>query len=234
MSDLSSKCPLWLTLLQKSLKNNSQDPVYVQMTNLRRTGQPSLHNIRFQDFLKDDPRYLLFLMAFNDGYLHGDVKASPQAQLCWQMPSTKEIYNISGRFYISAAPLKITRFPPPKILPDNLSYLLASEYWESIRRLTWESISSQTRASFTLPPSGVPKLNQNTFVCQRLEHMLNSNVKIDHPERILHDMAFENMCILVFKISEVVRFEYEMFPPKRFVYTFNEEENDWTSRETNP
>ena len=57
--------------------------VYVQMTNLRRNGEPSLHNIRFQDFVKNDSRHLLFLMAFNDNQLHGDVKSNPNAQLCW-------------------------------------------------------------------------------------------------------------------------------------------------------
>ncbi|CAG8599981.1 5_t:CDS:2, partial [Diversispora eburnea] len=75
------KCPKWSQLLQQSHKKNYKNVVFVQMTNLRRNGQPSLHNLRFLDFLEDDPKYLLFLMPFNDNNLHGDVKSCPTVQL---------------------------------------------------------------------------------------------------------------------------------------------------------
>ncbi|RIA87147.1 hypothetical protein C1645_696369 [Glomus cerebriforme] len=167
------------------------------MTNLRRNGEPSLHNIRFQDFVKDDSRHLLFLMAFNDNQLHGDVKSNPNAQLCWQMPTTKEIYNLSGRFYITSSPKKITRFHPPKIGTE--SDISAQEQWETIRRQIWSSLSPQTRAMFTWPTSGeIPKHGDEAF-------------------KFNHDVAFDNFCLLIFKVSEVIRFEYGIFPPKRVV-----------------
>lgn len=133
------------------------------------------------------------------------------------MQTTQEIYNLSGRFYITSSPKKITRFPAPKIITEETS---SREYWESIRRQHWNSLSPQTRAIFTWPPSGeIPKNDKDAFKCLKLDSMLdelNNNSNFT-PEKVIHDLAFENFCILVFKVSEVVRFEYGIFPFKRMV-----------------
>ncbi|PKC00691.1 hypothetical protein RhiirA5_427819 [Rhizophagus irregularis] len=204
------------------------------MTNLRRNGEPSLHNIRFHDFIKDDSRHLSFLMAFNDNQLHGDIKSNPSAQLSWQMPTTKEIYNLLGRFYIVASPKKITRFPPPKLGTELMnSEISAQEHWESVRRQVWSSLSSQTRATFTWPPSGeIPKHGDKAFKCLKLDSMLDRNISLDNPDKVNHEVAFDNFCLLVFRINEVIRFEYGIFPPKRMIYRLVNDE--WIEEETNP
>ncbi|CAG8580804.1 6545_t:CDS:2 [Cetraspora pellucida] len=209
------------------------------MTNLRRNGQPSLHNIRFLDFLKDDTRYLIFPMAFNDHNLHGDIKSNPTAQLCWQMQTTKEIYNLSGRFYITSSPTKITRFPAPKIITPNQSPtdtdISAKEYWESQRRRFWTSLSSQNRAIYTWPPSGeMLKDDKEAFKCLKLDDMLDIVSGSNNPEKVLHDSAFDNFCLLVFKVNEVVRFEYGVFPAKRTVYSLDDEGKEWIVEGLNP
>ncbi|CAG8834466.1 32864_t:CDS:2, partial [Gigaspora margarita] len=210
------------------------------MTNLRRNGQPSLHNIRFLDFLKDDNRYLIFPMAFNDNNLHGDVKSNPTAQLSWQMQTTEEIYNLSGRFYITSSPARITRFPAPKIITSKKSLtgtdeISPKEYWESLRRQFWSSLSSQNRVIYTWPPPGeTPKSDKKAFECLKLDDMLDVASESNNPDKVLHDSAFDNFCLLVFKVNEVVRFEYGVFPAKRIVYRLDDEEKEWIVEESNP
>ncbi|KAF0544195.1 pyridoxamine 5-phosphate oxidase [Gigaspora margarita] len=230
----------WTQLIQQSHKKNYRNVVYVQMTNLRRNGQPSLHNIRFLDFLKDDNRYLIFPMAFNDNNLHGDVKSNPTAQLSWQMQTTEEIYNLSGRFYITSSPARITRFPAPKIITSKKSLtgtdeISPKEYWESLRRQFWSSLSSQNRAIYTWPPPGeTPKSDKKAFECLKLDDMLDVASESNNPDKVLHDSAFDNFCLLVFKVNEVVRFEYGVFPAKRIVYRLDDEEKEWIVEESNP
>ncbi|CAG8596909.1 4098_t:CDS:2 [Paraglomus brasilianum] len=201
------------------------------MTNLRRNGQPSSHTIRFHDFLKEDPRYLVFLMAFNDSHLHGDIKSNPRAELCWQMPTTREIFNLTGRFYIIASPLKITRFPAPKV--DDSSTVPALQYWESQRCAVWTSLTSQTRASFSWPPSG-EALQPDQERAMKMDVMLGSSAKADTKEQIVHNVALDNFCLLAFKVGGMTRFEYGQFPPKRMVFTLDEKTQEWHIAETNP
>src|SRR5256885_8935967 len=74
-----------------------------------------------------------------------------------QMPTTKEIYNLSGRFYIISSPKKITRFPPPKFGTEIInSDISAQEYWETVRRQIWSALSPQIRATFTWTSPGEP------------------------------------------------------------------------------
>jgi hypothetical protein len=53
------------------------------MSNIRRSGDVSMHSLPFQDFLEDDCRFLLFLLAMNDNLLMGDIKSDPTVKLCW-------------------------------------------------------------------------------------------------------------------------------------------------------
>lgn len=57
--------------------------VFVHMSNIRRSGDVSMHSLPFQDFLEDDCRFLLFLLAMNDNLLMGDIKSDPNVKLCW-------------------------------------------------------------------------------------------------------------------------------------------------------
>jgi hypothetical protein len=140
--------------------------------------------------------------------------------LCYrQMQTTKEIYNLSGRFYIISSPKKITRFPPPKFGTEIInSDISAQEYWETVRRQVWSTLSSQIRATFAWPtPGEILKNGKEAFKCLKLDSMLDQNVSLDNPDKVNHEVAFDNFCLLVFKVSEVIRFEYGVFPPKRVV-----------------
>jgi hypothetical protein len=53
------------------------------MSNIRRSGDASMHSLHFQDFLEDDCRFLMFLLAMNDNLLMGDIKSDPNVKLCW-------------------------------------------------------------------------------------------------------------------------------------------------------
>jgi len=130
------------------------------------------------------------------------------------MPTTREIFNLTGRFYIIASPLKITRFPAPKV--DDSSTVPALQYWESQRCAVWTSLTSQTRASFSWPPSG-EALQPDQERAMKMDVMLGSSAKADTKEQIVHNVALDNFCLLAFKVGGMTRFEYGQFPPKRMV-----------------
>ncbi|CAG8489575.1 9052_t:CDS:2 [Acaulospora colombiana] len=94
--------------------------------------------------------------------------------------------------------------------------------------------SVDNRAIFSWPPPGeIPKCDKDSFKCLKLNSMLDSG-NSNSPDKVLHDLAFENFCILAFKVDEAIRFEYESSPSKRIVYTFDDEENVWEVEEANP
>ena len=61
------------------------------------------------------------------------------------------------------------------------------------------------------------KNGKESFKCLKLDSMLDKNVSLDHPDKVNHEVAFDNFCLLVYKVNEVIRFEYGIFPPKRVV-----------------
>lgn len=122
------------------------------------------------------------------------------------MPKTKEYYNFKGKFYIASSPIQVTRFPPPKIIDDDTS---APDYWEEQRIQQWNELDARSRATFTWPSRAeIPKAADVSFSCQSL-----SNVD----KTLVHDIAMDNFCLLVFKVTDVEHFDYSEFPPKRFV-----------------
>lgn len=46
---------------------------------------------------------------------------------------------------------------------------------------------------------------------------LNNKLRNDNPQKILHDIALDNYCLLVFKPLDIVHFESSALPPKRTV-----------------
>src|ERR1051325_6322533 len=115
---------------------------------------------------------------------------------CRQMPSSKEIYNLSGRFYIIASPKKITRFPPPKLGTEIInSDISAQEHWETVRRQVWSTVSSQIRAMFTWPsPGETSNHEKEAFRCLKLDSMLDKNISLDDPDKVNHEVGFDNFC----------------------------------------
>ncbi|KAI9485515.1 MAG: hypothetical protein EXX96DRAFT_545372 [Benjaminiella poitrasii] len=214
----------WETVLKDSYHTNYDDDpscsvIYLSMSSLKRSGELSMHCIPFHGFLKDDVRFLKFSLAMNDNLLMGDIKSNPKARLNWMMPKSKEYYNFKGKFYIASAPIQVTRFPPPKISDDI-------DYWENQRIKEWREMSSKARATFTWPSRGeLPKAADIVFSCQSLSGDENS---------VVYDIAMDNFCLLVYKVSDVEHFDYSCYPPKRTVYTVSAKDYQWTVEKANP
>ncbi|KAF8933847.1 hypothetical protein CPC16_009302 [Podila verticillata] len=62
---------------------------------------------------------------------------------------------------------------------------------------------------------------------------LNNKLRNDNPQKILHDIALDNYCLLVFKPLDIVHFESSPLPPKRTIYTTDAAGN-WAMNEANP
>ncbi|KAI9306629.1 hypothetical protein BJ944DRAFT_159538, partial [Cunninghamella echinulata] len=158
------------------------------LSNIKRSGDISMHCIQFQSFIEDDNRFLVFHIALNDT-LMGDIKSDPNARLCWTMPKTKEYYKMKGKFYISSSPMQVTRFPPPRPIKNDLP---ASDYWENERKKQWKGLTNKGRATYTWPSHGDTRANRTAFS--------------------FHDIAMDNFCLLIYKITEVEHFDYNSFP----------------------
>ncbi|KAF9960920.1 hypothetical protein BGZ72_005420 [Mortierella alpina] len=62
----------------------------------------------------------------------------------------------------------------------------------------------------------------------------NSNkLRNDNPAKILHDIALDNFCLLVFKPLDIVHFESSALPPRRTIYT-TDAAGQWAMNEANP
>lgn len=222
------------------------------MSNIKRSGDVSMHCLQFQGFLEEDPRFIEFPLAMNDNILMGDIKSDPNARLSWYelshariqfmtyfnnrtMPKTKEYFKFSGKFYIASAPIQVTRFPPPKIPSSDLA---AADFWENERKRRWKALSDQERAVFTWPSRGeVPKADRIAFSCQSLGNLAEkqesgrsifgslTSQKPNDSLQVVHDIAMDNFCLLVYRISEVEYFDYSSFPPKRTVNIENANHN---------
>lgn len=126
------------------------------------------------------------------------------------MPKTKEYYVFKGKFYIASSPIQVTRFPPPKIIDDDTTS--AHDYWEDQRIQQWNELDAPSRAMFTWPSRAeTPKAADVAFSCQSLS---------THDKTLVHDIAMDNFCLLVFKVTDVEHFDYSVFPPKRLVCLF--------------
>ncbi|GAN05809.1 hypothetical protein MAM1_0102c05284 [Mucor ambiguus] len=164
-----------------------------------------MHCLQFQGFLKDDARFLKFTLAMNDNVLMGDIKSDPNAKISWTMSKTKEYYIFKGKFYIASSPIQVTRFPPPKIIDDETTS--ASDYWEDQRIQQWNELDAESRATFTWPSRAeTPKAADIAFSCQSLS---------TKDKTLVHDIAMDNFCLLVYKVTDVEHFDYSVFPPKR-------------------
>ncbi|CAO3640855.1 unnamed protein product [Mucor hiemalis] len=214
----------WNNNLMRSFQQNyakDHNTIYLPMCNMKRSGDISMHCLQFKGFLKDDVRFFKFSLAMNDQILMGDIKSDPKAKISWTM--SNEYYVFKGKFYIASAPIQVTRFPPPKIMDDDK---MAAEYWEEQRLQQWSELDDKTRATFTWPSRAeVPKSDHVAFSCQSLSATEKS---------IVHDIALDNFCLLVYKVTDVEYLDHSCYPPKRLIYSFNVKSNTWDIQTANP
>jgi hypothetical protein len=109
------------------------------------------------------------------------------------MPHTQEYYLFKGKFSIASSPLQLTRYPPPKISEKD-------DYWENQRIELWNELDEKTRTTFSWPSRGdTPRAN---FIPL---------------ETVSEQVAMDNFCLLIYKITEVEHLDHSTFPPKRMV-----------------
>ena len=165
-----------------------------------------MHCLEFKGFLEENARFFKFSLAMNDHILMGDIKSDRNAKITWNMPDSKEYYIFKGKFYIASSTIQVTRFPPPKIIDDDVS---AIDYWEDQRIQQWNLLDDRSRATFTWPSkSEKPKSSDIAFSCQSLTHTDKS---------IVHEIAMDNFCLLIYKVTDAEHLDYACFPPKRMV-----------------
>ncbi|KAI9017628.1 hypothetical protein BC832DRAFT_40148 [Gaertneriomyces semiglobifer] len=273
----------WSPVLVKSYKKNfnsgpQADSVHAQLASVRGDGTPQIQRLVFQDFLSTDPRALLFSAATNNADLMSAVKNSQAHELFWEMPKTGELFTISGRMYIVAAPTMSRRFgaPPRRINIDSNTN--PDDFWESERLRQWKRISPAYRATFTWAPSGesrvlTPKDERSVYLHNasvrlkgnnanagykytRLEAMddntatnggllgtLSGYMGSGTPNqlsakeqelRCAHNAAFDNFCLLVFKVTKVDHLTpVSGAPPSRVMYECMKD-SSWIEVEVNP
>ncbi|KAI1307390.1 hypothetical protein EDD11_004474 [Mortierella claussenii] len=61
----------------------------------------------------------------------------------------------------------------------------------------------------------------------------SNKIRNDNPAKILHDIALDNFCLLLFKPLDIVHFESSTLPPKRTIYT-TDAAGQWAITEANP
>ncbi|KAF9896795.1 hypothetical protein BX616_006736 [Lobosporangium transversale] len=62
---------------------------------------------------------------------------------------------------------------------------------------------------------------------------ISAKIRNDNPAKILHDIALDNFCLLLFKPLDIVHFESSPLPPKRTIYTVDAA-GQWVVTEANP
>ncbi|KAF9971851.1 hypothetical protein BGZ73_005106 [Actinomortierella ambigua] len=60
-----------------------------------------------------------------------------------------------------------------------------------------------------------------------------ASVRKDNPTKIQHDLTLDNFCVLVFKPLDIVHFESSPLPPRRTVYS-TDDDGQWAICEANP
>ncbi|KAG1147822.1 hypothetical protein G6F37_003473 [Rhizopus arrhizus] len=206
--------PPWNHSLSNSFKKNYENKertIYLPMSNRRRSGEISMHCLPFKGFLEGHHlQYLKFTLAMNDHTLMGDIKSDRHGRISWIMPHTQEYYLFKGKFSIASSPLQLTRYPPPKISEKD-------DYWENQRIELWNELDEKTRTTFSWPSRGdTPRAN---FIPL---------------ETVSEQVAMDNFCLLIYKITEVEHLDHSTFPPKRMLYTLPPKSNLWKVDTANP
>ncbi|KAI8992199.1 hypothetical protein BDB01DRAFT_847597 [Pilobolus umbonatus] len=214
--------PLWNNYLSKSYTKNystKNKAIYLPMCNIKRSGDISMHCLQFRGSLQDNPGFFKFTLAMNDQILMGAIKSNPTARISWIMPNSSEYYHFKGKFSIASAPIQVTRFPPPKLTEMN-----AVEYWELQRIELWKSLDPKTRATFTWPTTGeIPRSAGVAFSC----------LSLDTTPSVVHDIAMDNFCLLVYKVTEVEYLDYSCHPPNRLIFNL-QKDGQWSVQAANP
>ncbi|KAJ3218333.1 hypothetical protein HDU67_006105 [Dinochytrium kinnereticum] len=158
----------YFTHLETAFKKNydaaskGTDAVQCSLASVRANGSPKIQPIVFQDFLRSDPRVMIFSAATRNSELMSVVKVSQAHEILWYMAKTKETFCFTGRLFIVCASTLSHRFgsvPRNITIPGDIPSMPSSaakqeEFWEAERLRLWKRLTPALRASFTWPTSG--------------------------------------------------------------------------------
>ncbi|KAJ3329630.1 hypothetical protein HDU76_007527 [Blyttiomyces sp. JEL0837] len=266
MSSSQQLAPVpWNSSLQNSFRKNFDDKSVkgTDQASMRANGTPKIQLVVFQDFLKSDPRVLIFSGSTRNSELMSAVKVTQTHEIIW----------------FGSVPRNISI--PEDNTPSTISTssLSQDDFWESARLTMWRRLSPQFRASWTWPSSGehrgpgpssaewsaykdigsikAPPPTVNTgykiLKLDSIEEELAGNnsgnnsssgsnsrlfgggKSVDEETRCAHNAALDSFCILVFKATRVDHLEpgSGSSAPTRTVYNAAKD-GSWQAEEINP
>ena len=247
----------WLNKLKNSSGYGSsafsKSTIRVTFASTNPDKTPKIYSLVFREFI-DENGLLVFSGSLRNPEILGILKNKKNVhEMQWNFG--QETFTMQGRIYVIGAPCQAHRLgtPTKAILPTEDP----EQYWEDRRLQNWKSISPEYRASFSWPVSGqiiippegaswsaykdmnIVKQSYGLDVGYKytsLPDMPNERVPfsvsptspVSKDERqIVHNLAFDNFCLFVFKPSNVEYLEWKQAVPNRFKYELNG--SDWIS-----
>ena len=245
----------WFPLLEK-LYNDNQDNNIVTCASCTSEGIPKLYQLHFKSFLQLN--ILIFTASLRQPEILSFMKRKQQLhQMIWKFD--KDTFVISGKFYVVGSPTLAHRLGTPARLinvPNPTEFWERRRIleWQTISSSYRATFTWPVSGEIQNPPenaqwsaykdSNCLKQNYGLDVgysytelnymprernpLQQLNRVLPSN---ESEAQIVHDMAFNNFCLFVFKPSLVEHYSYSKQVPTRTRYDLNDE---WMPTIVNP
>ena len=241
----------WFPLLEKCANESQSD--LVTCASCTPEGIPKLYELNFKSFLQD--QILIFTGSLRQPEILTFLKRKQQThELLWKFPT--DTFILTGKFHVIGSPTQSHRLGTPARIIQTQN---PAEFWERRRIQEWQTISSQYRAKFTWPVSGdIQQPPQNaTWSAYKNSNCLKQNYGLDvgysyteldylprersplqeinagedSEMQTVHDMAFNNFCLFVFKPTVVEHLSSAKTVPIRTKYDVNDE---WMPAILNP
>ncbi|KAJ3025924.1 UNVERIFIED_CONTAM: hypothetical protein HDU68_006454 [Siphonaria sp. JEL0065] len=212
--------------------------------------------LSFLDFVGSDPRALVFAAATRNQELTSVVKGKSDAhELVWSIGD--ETFSLSGKAAVVVSSSLAGRFgsgPRNIALPSNLT---SDDFWQTERARLWKELSPSYRASWTWPNSAEKRSTNdvnalsstlqkssirssvsvlpNSFAVTSLNAIDPSDASLPEDLKMTHLAAFDNFCLLVFRVTKVEHFIYNTKDgiPVRNLYTCARD-GQWNVESLNP
>jgi pyridoxamine 5'-phosphate oxidase len=129
---------LWRPSLDLALHRNrrSLQQRFVQLATVRLDGRPAIRTVVFRGYL-DDARTMVFTTDARSAK-RAEIERSPDAELCWYFPETREQFRLAG----------VLRLVDAATTDASL---------HAARRDVWQALPDATRLSFNWPAPGEPR-----------------------------------------------------------------------------
>jgi hypothetical protein len=248
----------WLSKLKDNARknNSSRENTLVQCASLRADGSPKIHQLVFRDFMGDFP-LIIFTGSIRQPEIISLMKSKSSHDLLWNFPS--ETFTLTGKIYLVCSPnqahrlgtpsRRILSVPEPEIFWEKERY----RHWQSISKYYRATFTWPVSGETVKPPESAnwsAYKNHNVVkrsygmdvgykyasldalpVRQRIPSVLaNEKPTAQQELENVHEMAFENFCLFVFKCDRVEHWVNKQVPI-RTIYDINE---NWSAHEVTP